>query len=61
MKVFTPTEFRANSSRVFNHVQSDGEVLLQSKGRPDMCLMLSSEKDALLEKIRQLAEAVKAK
>lgn len=61
MQTFTPTEFRANSSNVFNQVQSDGEVLIKSKSRPDMVIMLQYEKDALIEKIRQLTNAVKAK
>ena len=61
MRSFTPTSFRANSSEVFNAVQADGEVNIESKSRPDMVLMLKYEKDALIEKIRQLTEAVKAK
>lgn len=59
MRVFTPTAFRANSSEVFNAVQSDGEVSILSKNRPDMVLMLKYEKDALIEKIRQLTELAK--
>ena len=56
---FTPTAFRANSSAVFNAVQSEGLVIIESKSRPDMVLMLGSEYEATLEKIRQLTEAVK--
>lgn len=57
---FTPTAFRANSSAVFNAVQSEGLVLIESKSRPDMVLMLGSEYEAMLEKIRQLTELVKS-
>jgi PHD/YefM family antitoxin component YafN of YafNO toxin-antitoxin module len=57
---FTPTEFRSNSSAVFNAVQSDGLVVIESKSRPDMTLMLKSEHDAMIEKIRQLADLLKS-
>lgn len=43
MSTFTPTEFRANSSKVFNEVQSKGKVLIKSKNRPSMVLMMESE------------------
>ena len=39
MKEFTPTEFRANSSKVFNQVQESGKIKIVSKSRPDMILM----------------------
>ena len=61
IKTFTPTVFRSGSSTVFNAVQEDGEVLIRSKSRPCMILMLRSEKESLLEKIRQLTDLVKAK
>ena len=58
---FTPTAFRSNSSVVFNAVQSDGLVVIESKSRPDMILTLKSEHDAMIEKIRQLTNLAKAK
>jgi len=60
MKSFTPTQFRASSSDVFNEVQKNGKVIIESKNRPDMVVLLSSEYVAMQEKIRQLAELIKA-
>lgn len=60
MKSFTPTQFRANSSEVFNAVQADGEVLIESKNRPSMVIVMKSQFDAMEEKIRQLTDLVKA-
>jgi hypothetical protein len=60
IKTFTPTVFRSGSSVVFNSVQENGFALIESKSRPDMVLMLTSEHDALIEKVRQLTELVKA-
>ena len=58
---FTPTAFRSNSSTVFNAVQSDGLVVIESKTRPDMILALKSEHDAMIEKIRHLTDLIKKK
>ena len=67
MVTFSPTAFRANSSSVFNAVQSNGLVMIESKSRPDMVLMLSDSHDVLIktaldqcEKIRQLTALIKA-
>ena len=60
MQTFTPTIFRAGSSVVFNSVQENGIARITSKNRPDMVLMLSSEREAMQEKIRQLTDLVKA-
>ena len=59
MRVFTPTEFRANSSDVFNAVQSDGEVKIESKNRPSMVIMMKSQFDALQELISAMEDAVR--
>lgn len=59
-KRFTPTQFRANSSTVFNSVQSDGMVVVESKSRPDMVLMLKSDHAEMIEKIKQLTDLIKA-
>ena len=67
MVTFSPTAFRANSSSVFNAVQSNGLVMIESKSRPEMVLMLSDSHDVLIktaldqcEKIRQLTALIKA-
>jgi PHD/YefM family antitoxin component YafN of YafNO toxin-antitoxin module len=54
MESFTPTEFRTNSSKVFNEVQANGKVIIKSKSRPEMVLMTTSKlgemlRDAMLE------------
>ena len=60
MKSFTPTQFRACSSDVFNEVQESGKVSIESKNRPDMVVVLSSEFNAMKEKIRLLVELAKS-
>ena len=59
MKSFTPTQFRSNSSEVFNAVQSDGEIKIESKNRPSMVIMMKSQFDALQELVSAMEEAVK--
>ncbi len=59
MKSFTPTQFRASSSDVFNAVQSDGEVKIESKNRPSMVIMMKSQFDALQELVAAMEKAVK--
>lgn len=61
MQTFKPNDLQKTLGSVFNAVQADGEVLIDSRSRPDMVLMLKYEKDALIEKIRQLTEALKSK
>ena len=61
MITFSPTAFRANSSEVFNAVQANRLVSIESKSRPDMILMLRDEHDFLLEEIRQLSDIIKSK
>ena len=61
MKSFTSTAFQRNPGDIFNAVQADGEALIRHKARPCMVVMLRSEKEALLEKVRNLTAAVKAK
>lgn len=61
MQSFKPNDLQKTLGNVFNAVQADGEVLIDSRSRPDMILMLKYEKDALIEKIRQLTEALKDK
>ena len=39
MKRFTPTEFRADSSKVYNSVMIDGEAMIDHRDRPSMFLM----------------------
>ena len=61
MKSFTATEFQRRPGETFNAVQADGEALISKGNRPAMVIMLQSEKEALIEKIQQLADLVKAK
>lgn len=58
MQTFTPTQFRANSSEVFNAVQADGEVSIESKNRPNMVIMMKSQFDALQELVSAMEMAV---
>jgi len=51
MKTFTPTEFRQNSSKVFNEVQANGIVFIKSKSRPDMVLMSKGHLDILTSQL----------
>ncbi len=48
MTTFTPTEFRKNSSTVFNEVQASGKVSIKSKSRPDMVLMTTVKLEEML-------------
>ena len=50
MKTFTPTEFRADSSKVYNAVMVDGFVAIDHRDRPRMILMTE---DALVEICKQ--------
>ncbi len=43
MATFTPTEFRKNSSKLFNEVQANGKVTIKSKSRPNMILMTEAK------------------
>jgi prevent-host-death family protein len=61
MKTFNPKHLQNKLGDVFNAVQADGEVLIDSRSRPDMILMLSTERESLTEKIRQLTAVIKSK
>ena len=56
---YTPTQLKKNSSDVFNSVQSGSEVLIISKTRPNMVIMLESDVIDLNEKIFQLTKMIK--
>lgn len=60
MKSFCPTDLQKTLGTVFNSVQADGCVLIDSRSRPDMVLIMKDQHDALVEKVRQLTELVKA-
>ena len=60
MKTFTPTQLQGKLATVFNAVQQDGAAVVSGRSRPDMVLMLESEHEAMQEKIRQLADLIKA-
>lgn len=57
---FTSTAFQRNPGNIFNEVQASGFAGINHKARPDMVLMLKTEQNALIEKVRQLTELVKA-
>ena len=59
MKSFTATAFQRKPADIFNAVQADSSVRLESNSRPEMVLVLSSEFDSMKEKINQLAKMVK--
>lgn len=61
MEKFTPTQFRANSSEVFNAVQKSGSIVIESKNRPEMVLMLRSEHLSLMDWIHDLTKEGDAK
>lgn len=60
LKSVTATELKRNTSDLFNSVQSAGVVKITNNSRPDMILMLKSEHDALIEKVKQLTDLIKA-
>ena len=59
IKSFTSTAFQRNPGNIFNEVQATGFAGINHKARPAMVLMLASEKDALLEKVKQLTALIK--
>ena len=59
MQIFTATSFQRNPADIFNATQSDGFAIIHNKSRPNMVLMLETEQNALVEKIRQLTEMLK--
>lgn len=59
MQTFNATQLQSKLATVFNSVQSDGEVLISGRSRPAMVLMLESEKQALVEKVKQLTDLIK--
>ena len=60
MEKFSPNDLQKKLGTVFNSVQSSGEVLISSRSRPKMILMLATEKESLIEKVKQLTALVKA-
>ena len=60
VETFNPTQLQGKLATVFNSVQANGEAVIDGRSRPKMILMLESEKLALLEKIKQLTDLVKA-
>lgn len=61
MKSFTPTEFRADSSKVYNEVMMNGCVSIDHRDRPKMVLITVDELNyRMIERtdraIRQLKE-----
>ena len=43
MKTFTPTEFRADSSKVYNEVMISGSAVIEHRDRPRMILITEDE------------------
>lgn len=58
MKSFTPTEFRADSSKVYNEVMVSGSAAIDHRDRPRMILMTE---DALIDLCKQHFETGKSK
>lgn len=49
MTMFSSTELRIESSRVFNEVQKNSEAEIINRGRPTMVLILKDHLDHLKE------------
>ena len=59
IKSFTSTAFQRNPADVFNAVQSEGIATIAHKARPEMVVVLSSDFNALKEKVKQLTALAK--
>ena len=59
VETFSSSQLQSKLGTVLNSVQANGEAVIKGRSRPEMVLMMKHEKDALIEKIRQLTEAVK--
>lgn len=60
---YTPTQLKKNSSDVFNDVQRDQLVFIESKTRPEMVITTLEHYEELLaniEKVKQLTALIKA-
>lgn len=51
---FTPTQLQNKPAIVFNSVQAGDLVVIEHKSRPDMVVMLKSERDRMLLHIYEL-------
>ena len=57
---FTTSQLQCKIGMVLNTVQQEGFVVVKGRSRPEMVLTMKDEHDALIEKVRQLTELVKA-
>ena len=56
MATFTPTEFRQNSSKVFNEVQASGKAIIKSKSRPEMVIMTMEHLELLMGAVKKFSQ-----
>jgi len=50
MKSFTPTEFRADSSKVYNEVMVSGSACINHRDRPRMIILTEEALDIAISK-----------
>ena len=53
MNTFKPVDLQSKLGTVFNSVQADGSVIIDSRSRPDMVLILKDEHDCNVVKVDQ--------
>lgn len=58
MQTFKPRDLQSNLGSVFNAVQAGGEVIIDSRSRPNMILMLESEKSEMASEISRLVAII---
>ena len=59
MNTFKPVDLQSKLGTVFNSVQADGSVIIDSRSRPDMVLILKDEHDCNVVKVDQFYKAIK--
>lgn len=58
MKSFTPTEFRSDSSKVYNEVMINGSAEINHKSRPRMVIMTVDHYEDQLERYFEQQKAI---
>ncbi len=58
MKSFTASSVQRSPANLFNAVQANGKAEINHQSRPNMTVIITEEYEAMLEKIKQLGEAI---